>query len=96
MNDVLMRTRAYENGVHLVFVHPKRCLIIDPDGTIIAQDSDAGDEIVKSKITLRGSGSHGPIRRRRPEIYGELLLTQEAEVADDPPKMTCEGSAQLS
>lgn len=77
MNDVLMRTRAYENGVYVVFVHPKRCLVIDPDGTIIAQDSGMGDEIVKSKITLQGSGTHGPIKRRRPEIYGELLLSNE-------------------
>jgi predicted amidohydrolase len=76
MNDVLMRTRAYENGVHVAFVHPKRCLIIDPDGTIIAQDSGTGDEIVKSKITLRGSGPHGPMKRRRPEIYGELVLSK--------------------
>src|SRR6478672_3550846 len=38
MNDVMMRTRAYENGVYVAFVHPKRCLIIDPKGTVIAKD----------------------------------------------------------
>jgi predicted amidohydrolase len=32
LNDAMMRTRAYENGVYVVFVHPKRCLIIDPKG----------------------------------------------------------------
>ena len=37
MNDVMMRTRAYENGVHVAFVHPKRCLIIDPTGAVIAR-----------------------------------------------------------
>jgi predicted amidohydrolase len=61
MNVVMMRTRAYENGVHVAFVHPKRCLIIDPDGTVIAQDTAAGDEIVSASITLRDPGRHGPI-----------------------------------
>jgi predicted amidohydrolase len=73
MNDVMMRTRAFENGVHVAFVHPKRCLIIDPVGTIMAQDGGAGDEVVSARITLRPSGFDSPIRQRRPEIYGELL-----------------------
>jgi predicted amidohydrolase len=73
MNDVMMRTRAFENGVHVAFVHPDRCLLVDPDGTILAQDSGDGDEIVAARIALRESGVHSPIRYRRPEIYGELL-----------------------
>jgi predicted amidohydrolase len=79
MNDVMMRTRAFENGVHVAFVHPKRCLVIDPDGEVLAQDRGDGDEIVTSRITLSPPGAHGPITRRRPEIYGELLQTQLAE-----------------
>ena len=75
MNDVMMRTRAYENGVHVAFVHPKRCLIIDPTGTIVAQDSGAGYEVVTSRIKLRDSRAPSPIRHRRPEIYGALLQT---------------------
>ncbi len=75
INDVMMRTRAFENGVHVLFVHPKRCLIIDPDGTVIAQDNGNGDEIVTSLVTLSPSGTRGPIQRRRPELYGELLLS---------------------
>src|SRR5262249_29687315 len=35
MNDVMMRTRAYENSVFVAFVHPKRCLFIDPRGNVI-------------------------------------------------------------
>jgi deaminated glutathione amidase len=73
MNDVMMRTRAYENGVHVVFVHPERALIINPAGTVIAQDHGAGDEIVTASVTLRAVGSDGAIRQRRPDIYGELL-----------------------
>jgi predicted amidohydrolase len=73
MNDAMMRTRAYENSVHVAFVHPKRCLIIDPSGTIIAEDSGAGDEIVSACITLRDSRADTSIQHRRPEIYGDLL-----------------------
>ena len=72
LNDAMMRVRAYENGVHLAFVHPRRCLIIDPAGTVLAQDHGEGDEVVITGITLRKPGL-GPIRQRRPELYGELV-----------------------
>ena len=36
MNDAMLRTRAYENGVFLVFAHPRDGLVIDPGGRIIA------------------------------------------------------------
>ncbi len=29
LNDAVMRTRAFENGVWVAFVHPKRVLVID-------------------------------------------------------------------
>lgn len=73
INDVMMRTRAYENAVYVVFVHPQRCLIIDPKGTIIAADNGKDDQIVTGKIILDDRIGKGPIRARRPEIYGELL-----------------------
>ncbi len=72
MNDVMMRVRAYENGVWLAFVHPKRCLIIDPRGTIVAQNTGEGDQIVTAKIS---PSAIRPFLRdqRRPELYGEVL-----------------------
>ena len=73
MNDVMMRTRAYENGVWVAFVHPKRCLFIDPRGKIIAKDDGSGDQLVTAKIVLDDKPSPGPIRHRRPEVYGEIL-----------------------
>jgi predicted amidohydrolase len=73
INDVMMRTRAYENSVYVVFVHPKRCLIIDPKGKVIAADDGKGDQIVYAEVTLDERIGHGPIRSRRPEIYGEIL-----------------------
>jgi len=76
INDVMMRTRAYENGVYVVFVHPKRSLIIDPKGTVIASDKGEGDQIVLGRIKLDDRVGKGPIGARRPEIYGELVKTK--------------------
>lgn len=39
MNDAMLRTRAYENGVYLVFAHPRDGLVIDPGGRIIAANA---------------------------------------------------------
>ena len=45
-NDIMMRVRAYENGVWLAFIHPKRCLIIDPKGKVVAKDAGEFDQVV--------------------------------------------------
>ena len=71
--SVMMRTRAYENSVYVVFVHPKRCLVIDPGGKIVAQDAGDEDQVVTATIRLDLSERRGPIRFRRPELYGEIL-----------------------
>lgn len=73
MNDAMMRTRAYENGVYVAFVHPKRVLIVDPRGTVIASDRGDKDQAVLGEITLDSRIGRGPIGARRPGIYGELL-----------------------
>src|SRR5262249_60031824 len=72
-NDVMMRTRDFENGVWVAFVHPKRCLIIDPRGKIVAQDSGEGDQIVTARVTLDQRVGRSAIRSRRPELYGDIL-----------------------
>jgi predicted amidohydrolase len=72
--DILMRTRAYENAVYAAHVHPVNTFIVDPDGTIIAQSRGDGEEIVMARIALdERIGSRKSFRSRRPEIYGELL-----------------------
>jgi predicted amidohydrolase len=73
MNDVMMRTRAYENSVYVAFVHPKRCLIVDPKGAVIAKDDGKDDQIVYADIKLDDRIGKGPIQSRRPGIYGEIL-----------------------
>lgn len=78
MNEVMMRTRAYENGVYVAFVHPQNTLIIDPKGAIIARDDPkAGDQVVTARITLDDRVGRGIVRGRRPEIYGEILSKPE-------------------
>jgi predicted amidohydrolase len=72
MNDQMMRVRAYENGVWVAFVHPHRCLFIDPAGKILAQNQGEGDQIVTATIRL-DDRVRGPIRHRRPELYGEVV-----------------------
>jgi predicted amidohydrolase len=73
MNDALMRTRAMENSMWVAFVHPKRCLFIDPRGKVIAQDRGEGDELVTARIQLDDRVGHGAIQDRRPELYREIL-----------------------
>lgn len=73
MNDAMMRTRANENSVFVAFVHPKRCLFIDPKGAVIAKDTGESDQIVTARIELDERIGHGAIRDRRPELYREIL-----------------------
>jgi predicted amidohydrolase len=75
MNDAMMRTRAFENGVYVAFVHPRRCLMIDPRGEPIAADSGADrDEIVMARIEFDERVGKAAIRSRKPELYGEILI----------------------
>jgi len=72
INTAMMRTRAFENSVYVAFVHPKRCLIIDPRGNIVAQDSGDADQIVTARIVLDERIGKGAIRSRKPELYRDL------------------------
>jgi len=72
LNDQMMRVRAYENGVWLAFVHPRRCLIIDPRGNIVARDTGEGDQIVMGTISLRDGRPIQLLEQRRPELYEEI------------------------
>jgi deaminated glutathione amidase len=73
MNEIMMRTRAYENSVFVAFVHPERALIIDPKGNVIARDQGDKDQIVTARIELDERVGRGPIRDRRPDLYRDIL-----------------------
>ena len=73
INDVMMRTRAYENGVHVVFVHPRRGLVIDPGGAVVAECAGPDEQILHAEITLADFRPFSPLQYRRPELYGPIL-----------------------
>ncbi|MBI3207316.1 MAG: carbon-nitrogen hydrolase family protein [Candidatus Solibacter usitatus] len=79
MNDQMMRVRAYENGVWLAFVHPKRCLIIDPRGKVVAKNEGEEDQIVLARIELRGDQRQFLLEQRRPELYGDIVKPVESK-----------------
>lgn len=73
MNDIMMRVRAYENGVWLAFVHPRRTLIIDPGGKVVASNTGDADQIVIAPIHIRANQRQFLIEQRRPELYQDLV-----------------------
>jgi predicted amidohydrolase len=80
MNDQMMRVRAYENGVNVAFVHPKRALLIDSSGAIIAQNEREGDQVVLGRMRVNPKRKHSMLQYRRPELYREL----SQPIADRP------------
>jgi predicted amidohydrolase len=73
-NEALLRTRAWENSVWLVYVRQNQALVINPSGKIIARDKGKGDELVMARIDLGGEKGTGEIfNRPSPELYRELL-----------------------
>jgi len=73
-NEALLRTRAWENSVWVVYVRQDQALVINPSGKIIARDKGRDDELVLAHIDLGGEKGTGEIyERRSPEIYRELL-----------------------
>jgi predicted amidohydrolase len=71
--DILLRARAYENSVYVVHVHPWNTFVVDPEGSIISQSRWHDENIVLAKIELNEKIGNGPIKQRRPDIYGEIL-----------------------
>jgi len=67
-NTAMMRTRAVENQVCLVFTHPHHSLIIGNDGTVIGECNS--DEIVIKYIPWKSVEKTRPsVSYRRPELY---------------------------
>ena len=70
-NDVMMRTRARENGLWIAFVHFDDCLMLNPRGEIVARFKPGGDRIVMADIDL-AQANHHALKFRKPGLYGDL------------------------
>jgi len=79
-------TRAYENGVYVVFTNPigvdydtiknGNAMIIDPYGEIVAECHALGDEVVVALLTgekFEKASGRRYLLARRPDLYGPLV-----------------------
>lgn len=87
INDIMMRVRAYENGVWLAFIHPKRALIINPKGSIVAKDAGEFDQVVMATVRINPDSRQTLLEQRRPELYNDL-------VRQTPPNTTQQSSTR--
>jgi predicted amidohydrolase len=71
-NECWMRTRAYENGVYVCFVHPNVSLIVNPTGAIEAKlMGNVSDVLVHDLDLSAAKGAH--LDDRRPGLYKALV-----------------------
>jgi N-carbamoylputrescine amidase len=90
--DALMTTRAWENGVYMApcnkvglegdWVFGGRSLVVDPFGEIIGKASDEADDTIVVEVSREqvyaARRRYPMLRDRRPEVYGPLTSTDEA------------------
>ena len=70
-NEWWMRTRSYENGNYLAFVHPETAFVSDPGGQIAARLQTNLPAMLVCDVDLSKT-KDTDIRDRRPELYGEI------------------------
>jgi predicted amidohydrolase len=72
--DLLMRARAYENGIYVIYTSPYNAFVTDPAGQIISQVRNKTDGLMFAEVVLDGRiGDRNAIKVRHPELYGELV-----------------------
>lgn len=69
-NTMMVRTRAYENGVPIIFSHYADCLVIDQRGDLVAQYKKNGDRVVMGEV--EPGRRRSTIDFRRPKLYADL------------------------
>lgn len=71
LNLCMMRTRAYENGIFIVFTHPGQSLITGPNGAVVRDDRDESRKYTVTEIDLSKAPANtgGHIVDRRPDLY---------------------------
>lgn len=70
-NEWWMRTRAYENEVHLAFCHPNVAFVCDPRGKVPHKLRSNVPDILVADVDL-STNPNGMFDHRRPELYGPL------------------------
>lgn len=84
--DLVLRTRAYENGVFVVAAnkvgqegvrnHLGRSMIVDPKGKVMAEAGNSEPELIVQEIDLEQASLRRKAvpwwRDRRPDLYGAL------------------------
>jgi predicted amidohydrolase len=73
LNLAMMRTRAYESELFIVFTHPKQALITGPEGQVVTDDENPEHRYVVSRVDLSTVDarrtSSGHLKDRRPDMY---------------------------
>jgi len=73
--DLMMQSRAHENGICIIYTSQHNAFVADPDGVITDQArSDHRDMLFFGRVVLdERIHDRGSYRVRHPELYGPLL-----------------------
>ena len=84
-------SRAYENGVYVVFTNPIRpdydtikpglSMILDPYGEVLVESHALGEDVVVGRLTpdkVKQASGRRYLKDRRPELYEKLVEPQES------------------
>jgi predicted amidohydrolase len=74
-NEVMMRTRSYENQCYIAFTHPEQSMITGPKGGVLAKTWAAGPGVFITDIDLSRVRDDNHLVDRRPELY--TVITEE-------------------
>ena len=71
LNLCMMRTRAFENGIYIVFTHPGQSLITNHKGAVVCNNTDKNTTYTVTEIDLSKAPANkgGHIVDRRPDVY---------------------------
>jgi len=71
LNLCMMRTRAFENGIYIIFTHPGQSLITNHKGAVVCNNTDKNATYTVTEIDLSKAPANkgGHIVDRRPDVY---------------------------
>ena len=74
-NTRRLQTMAVDNGVACLFAHPRRGLVIAPNGSLLDHDEDEPRQYAQAVVDLSRveESQRGIKHRRRPDLYGDVL-----------------------